>query len=151
MGSGYFVEPTVFVDVTNEMTIAKEEIFGPVLSVMRFKTTEEAIRIANESQYGLAGAVWSKDAEKAMHVASKLRTGTVWINEYHLINEKAPFGGYKQSGIGRELGEEALDEYTEIKHIHVDEIGDRAKKFWYDAVVAPSASPETVGQAAGKS
>jgi aldehyde dehydrogenase (NAD+) len=138
---GYFVEPTIFVDVDNAMAIAQEEIFGPVVAVLRFKTEADAIRLANTSKYGLAGAVWSQDNEKALRVAKRLRTGTVWINEYHLISEKAPFGGYKQSGIGRELGEEALDEYTEIKHIHIDEIGDRSKKFWYDAVVAPSPQP----------
>lgn len=139
--AGYFVEPTIFVDVENGMAIAQEEIFGPVVSVLRFKTEEEAIQLANQSKYGLAGAVWSQDAEKAMRVARKLRTGTVWINEYHLISEKAPFGGYKQSGLGRELGEDALEEYTEIKHIHIDEIGDRSKKFWYDSVVSPTPQP----------
>lgn len=139
--AGYFVEPTIFVDVDNQMRIAQEEIFGPVLTVLKFTDEAEAIQIANDSQYGLAGAVWSKDEEKALRVARKLRTGTVWINEYHLISEKAPFGGYKQSGLGRELGEHSLDEYTEIKHIHVDEVGERSKKFWYDSVVSPSAQP----------
>lgn len=139
--AGYFVEPTIFVDVDNRMTIAQEEIFGPVLTVLKFSTEEEAVKLANDTRYGLAGAVWSKDEEKALRVARKLRTGTVWINEYHLISEKAPFGGYKQSGLGRELGEHSLDEYTEVKHIHVDEVGERSKKFWYDAVVSPSAQP----------
>jgi aldehyde dehydrogenase (NAD+) len=138
---GYFVEPTVFVDVNNQMTIAREEIFGPVLTVLRFKTEDEAVRLANDTRYGLAGAVWSREEDKALRIARQLRAGTIWVNEYHLINEKAPFGGFKQSGLGRELGEDALEEYTEVKHIHVDEIRDRSKKFWYDAVVAPAAQP----------
>lgn len=133
--SGNFVLPTVFTHVNNKMAIAQEEIFGPVISVIPFETPEEAVQIANDSPYGLAGAVWSRDADKALAVARKLRAGTVWVNEYHLISEKAPFGGYKQSGIGRELGEAGLLEYTETKHIHVDELHDRDKKFWYDAVV----------------
>lgn len=135
--SGFFVQPTVFVDVDNHMTIAQEEIFGPVVSVLKFKRVDEAVAMANDSIYGLAGAVWSRNETLAMDVARRLRAGTVWVNEYHLISEKAPFGGYKQSGLGRELGLEGLKEYTEIKHIHVDELGDRAKKFWYDSVLAP--------------
>lgn len=135
--AGFFVQPTVFVDVDNHMTIAQEEIFGPVVSVLKFKSVAEAVAMANDSIYGLAGAVWSKNEPLAMDVARRLRAGTVWVNEYHLISEKAPFGGYKQSGLGRELGLEGLKEYTEIKHIHVDELGDRAKKFWYDSVLAP--------------
>ncbi len=133
--NGYYIEPTIFDHVDNTSTIAQEEIFGPVLSVIRYKTIEDAVRLANESSYGLAGGVWSKDAEKAMSVARKLRAGTVWINEWHLLNERAPFGGYKQSGIGREFGLDGLKEYTESKHVHIDEIGSREKKAWYDTVV----------------
>lgn len=133
--NGFFVEPTIFVDVDNKSRLAQEEIFGPVLTVMSYNSVEEAIEMANDSIYGLGGAVWSKDKDKAMAVAKKLRTGTVWINEYHLINDRAPFGGYKQSGIGREFGLDGLKEYTEIKHIHVDELETREKKFWYDVVV----------------
>jgi aldehyde dehydrogenase (NAD+) len=132
---GYFVEPTLFDNVTNDMRIAREEIFGPVLTVIRAKDEKEAVEIANNSNYGLAGGVWSQDNEKALNIANKLRAGTVWINEWHLLNDKAPFGGYKQSGIGRELGLEGLKEYTELKHIHIDEIKDRKKKFWYDVTV----------------
>ncbi len=132
---GFFVEPTVFDRVDNRSVIAQEEIFGPVLSVIRYKDVAEAIRMANDSIYGLAGGVWSSDPEKAMAVASSLKVGTVWINEWHLLNERAPFGGYKQSGIGREFGMEGLLEYTETKHIHIDEAGVREKKTWYDTVV----------------
>lgn len=138
---GYFVEPTIFVDVENSMTIAREEIFGPVVCVLPFKSEAEVIRLANDTIYGLAGGVWSRDGEKAYRVASALRAGTVWINDYHLVSEQAPFGGYKQSGLGRELGEDALDEYTEIKHIHVDELGERSKKVWYDILLPPVPQP----------
>lgn len=132
---GYYIEPTVFVNVKNNMRIAQEEIFGPVLCVINFQGDDEAIKIANDSVFGLAGAVWSKNDERAINIANKLRTGTVWINEYHLLSDRAPFGGYKQSGIGREFGLDGIKEYTEAKHIHIDEIKDRAKKFWYDTVV----------------
>ncbi|MBI5473193.1 MAG: aldehyde dehydrogenase family protein [Ignavibacteriae bacterium] len=132
---GFFVEPTLFDHVDNASTIAQEEIFGPVLSIIRYTADEDAVRAANNSIYGLAGGVWSKDPERAMRVAKRLRAGTVWINEWHLLNERAPFGGYKQSGIGREFGIDGLKEYTEAKHIHIDEVGIRAKKTWYDTVV----------------
>jgi len=132
---GFFVEPTVFDRVDNHSSIGREEIFGPVLSVMRYGTVEEAVRVANDSPYGLAGGVWSKDPEKAMAVARQLRAGTVWINEWHLLHERAPFGGYRQSGIGREFGVEGLKEYTEAKHVHIDEVGVLAKKPWYGTVV----------------
>jgi aldehyde dehydrogenase (NAD+) len=132
---GFFVEPTIFTDVDNRMTIAQEEIFGPVLSVIQYDSEDEAVAIANDSMYGLGGGVWSKDESRAMNVAKRLRAGTVWINEWHLISEKAPFGGYKQSGVGREFGVEGLKEYTETKHLHIDELGSREKKPWYDTVV----------------
>ncbi len=132
---GFFVEPTIFTGVDNRGAIAQEEIFGPVLSVLKYKSTEGAIRIANDSAYGLAAGVWSSDKEKALRVARDLRAGTVWINEWHLLSEKAPFGGYKQSGIGREFGMEGLKEYMEAKHIHIDEVASREKKVWYDTVV----------------
>jgi len=132
---GFFVEPTIFDHVHNRSTIAQEEIFGPVLSIIRYNTIDEAVALANDSIYGLAGGVWSKDVEKAMSVARRLRAGTVWINEWHLLNERAPFGGYKQSGIGREFGIEGLKEYMETKHVYIDELGQRAKKTWYDVVV----------------
>ena len=131
---GFYVEPTIFVDVNNKMKIAQEEIFGPVLSVIRFKTAEEAVRIANDSMYGLAGGVWSTDIPRAIEIAKSIRTGTVWINDYHLISAIGPFGGYKQSGIGRELGTYGFDEYTQIKHIHVA-VAPRKAKFWYDLLL----------------
>jgi len=135
---GFFVQPTIFTSVKNSMKIAQEEIFGPVLSVIAYSTDDEAVAMANDSVYGLGGGVWSRDEGRAMSVAQRLRTGTVWINEWHLISEKAPFGGYKQSGIGREFGLEGLHEYMEIKHLHIDEVGSRAKKTWYDTVVPKS-------------
>lgn len=135
LAAGFFIEPTIFSDVKNTMTIAQEEIFGPVLSVIRYDSEDQAVAMANDSIYGLAGGVWSRDKERAMPIARRLRTGTVWINEWHLISERAPFGGYKQSGIGREFGIDGLKEYTEAKHLHIDELGTREKKFWYDVVV----------------
>jgi aldehyde dehydrogenase (NAD+) len=129
---GYYVEPTIFEDVTNDMTIAREEIFGPVLSVIRYDSVDDAIRMANDSIYGLGGAIFTKDIPYAIALAKRLRTGTVWINDYHLLNALAPFGGYKQSGVGRELGLQGLLEFTHTKHIHVDLGLDRSKKFWFD-------------------
>jgi aldehyde dehydrogenase (NAD+) len=131
---GYFVEPTIFDNVSNNMRIAQEEIFGPVLAVIRYDDVDEAVRMANDSIYGLGGAVFSRDIPKAIEIAKRIRTGTVWINDYHLINALAPFGGYKQSGVGRELGPHGLLEYTQVKHIHVDLVMDRSKKFWYDYI-----------------
>ncbi len=116
---GFFVEPTIFDDVAPEMRIAQEEIFGPVLSVLTYGDEGEAIEIANGTRYGLAGAVWSKDITHAKQVASRIAAGTVWINTYHGAPKHAPFGGYKESGIGRELGMHGLREYLEVKHIMV--------------------------------
>ncbi len=113
---GYYVEPTVFADVASGMTIAQEEIFGPVLSILPYDTEEEAIGIANDTIYGLAGGVWSGDADRALRVARKMRTGQVDVNGGR-YNPLAPFGGYKQSGIGRELGAFGLEEYFQIKSI----------------------------------
>jgi acyl-CoA reductase-like NAD-dependent aldehyde dehydrogenase len=117
---GYWIAPTIFTDVTNEMRIAREEIFGPVLCVIRYSDVEDAIRMANDTIYGLSAAVWSSDYERALEVADGIQAGTVWINDHHMVNVGLPFGGYKQSGLGRELGPDALDEYTEAKHIHID-------------------------------
>ena len=119
-GRGYFVRPTIFDDVRNDMTIAREEIFGPVLSVLRFREVEEVVRLANETPYGLAAAVWTKDIKKAHRAARLLKAGTVWINTYGLYDSAMPFGGYKMSGFGRELGHHGLLEYTQSKSVWVD-------------------------------
>ncbi|MFT4430262.1 betaine-aldehyde dehydrogenase [Bacillus sp. A1] len=116
--NGFFYEPTIFSNCKSDMRIVQEEIFGPVLTVESFSSEEEVIRLANDTIYGLAGAVWSKDIEKCERVADKLRMGTVWINDFHPYFAQAPWGGYKQSGFGRELGKIGLEEYTEIKHIY---------------------------------
>jgi acyl-CoA reductase-like NAD-dependent aldehyde dehydrogenase len=130
---GYYISPTLF-EVSSDNTIFNEEIFGPVLAMTPFKTEEEVVRLANKSIYGLAGAVWSKDQEHAKRIARQLETGMVWINEYHLLNPGMPFGGYKQSGIGREMGEEGLKSYLEVKHLWVSECDERSKKPWFDAI-----------------
>ena len=117
---GYFVKPTVFDDVTSDMTIAREEIFGPVLATLTFDGVEEAIELANDSMYGLAAAVWTSDVKKAHYVASRLKAGTVWINTYNLYDPASPFGGYKESGYGRDLGRHALEGYTQVKSVWVN-------------------------------
>ena len=119
-GKGYFLQPTVFDGVTPEMTIAREEIFGPVLAAIEFGDVDEAIARANDSNYGLAAAVWTKDIKKAHYVARKLQAGTVWINTYNVYDTAAPFGGYKQSGFGREMSMHALEHYTQVKSVWVD-------------------------------
>ena len=119
-GKGYFVQPTVFTDVKPEMTIAREEIFGPVLAAIEFADIDEAIGRANATQYGLAAGIWTRDIKKAHYIARKLQAGTVWINTYNIYDTAAPFGGYKQSGFGREMSAHALEHYTQIKSVWVD-------------------------------
>jgi len=131
LAAGHFHSPTVFADVTNDMTIAQEEIFGPVLCVIPYGNDAEAIAIANDSAYGLSGSVWSSDIPRAISVAHRLRAGTVWINDVHLLNGYAPFGGFKQSGVGRELGPQGPDGYLQTKHVHVDQSPTLAQKYWY--------------------
>ena len=116
-GNGFFVEPTCFFDVTNDMKIAQEEIFGPVLVVIPFEDEDDAVRIANDSEYGLSGGVFSGDFDRAMRVASRIRTGSVMVNGGLCIVGDLPFGGYKASGIGREWGREGIEEFLESKVI----------------------------------
>ena len=115
--TGFFVEPTVFANVTDDMSIARDEIFGPVLSILPFKTTEEIIERANSTYYGLAAAVWTRDVVKAHQFAARVRAGTIWVNCYDVFDAAAPFGGFKMSGMGRELGAAALANYTESKTV----------------------------------
>jgi aldehyde dehydrogenase (NAD+) len=125
--AGYYHLPTIFADVNNSMQIAREEIFGPVLCVIPFKDEGEAIRIANDSTYGLAGGIWSRDTARAQKIAEQIRTGTMWINDYGVLGDFAPFGGYKQSGLGREFGYEGLAEYTETKRVYVSAEANRER------------------------
>ncbi|OTB01029.1 hypothetical protein M426DRAFT_323811 [Hypoxylon sp. CI-4A] len=116
---GYFIKPTIFTNVTNDMKIMQEEIFGPVVAVAKFKTEEEVIQLGNDSAYGLAAAVHTKNITTAIRVSNELRAGTVWVNSYNLLSHALPFGGFGESGIGRELGEEALFNYTETKSVSI--------------------------------
>jgi len=116
---GYFIEPTIFTEVQDNMKIAQEEIFGPVMAILKFKSLDEVVDRANKNMYGLAAAVWTKDITKAHAIADGVRAGTVWVNCYDVFDAGAPFGGFKQSGIGRELGEYGLSNYTEVKTVTI--------------------------------
>lgn len=119
-GKGWFVQPTIFTDVRNDMRIAQEEVFGPVLSIIRFKDEEDALRIANDVRFGLAAAVWTRDIGRAIRMSEKLQAGTVWVNTYRAISFMAPFGGYKDSGLGRENGMDAIREYLQTKSVWIN-------------------------------
>ncbi len=114
---GFFIEPTVFAGVTDDMAIATDEIFGPVMNILSFKDLDEVVERANNTCFGLAAAVWTRDVAKAHRIADSVRAGTVWVNCYDVFDAAAPFGGFKMSGIGRELGEAALANYTELKTV----------------------------------
>jgi len=116
---GYFIQPTIFSDVTPNMKIMQEEIFGPVCSIAKFHTEEEIIKTGNDTTYGLAAAVHTSNLNTAIRVSNELKAGTVWVNAYNLLHHQIPFGGYKESGIGRELGEAALANYTQTKSVQI--------------------------------
>uniref|UniRef100_UPI0036DB64AF aldehyde dehydrogenase family protein n=1 Tax=Photorhabdus sp. RM322S TaxID=3342825 RepID=UPI0036DB64AF len=116
---GFFIQPTIIINATNEMQVAREEIFGPVLTVIPFSTEEDVIRMANDSDYGLGGAVWTQDINRALRVSKAVKTGRMWVNTYHELPAHAPFGGYKKSGLGRETHKMMLDSYTQVKNIYI--------------------------------
>jgi acyl-CoA reductase-like NAD-dependent aldehyde dehydrogenase len=137
-GKGFWVEPTVLTHVTNDMRVAQEEIFGPVLCVIKYDTVDEAIAIANDSDFGLAAGVWSSSVDTALDVARQIEAGSVWINDFHMANENYAFGGFKQSGVGRELGANALDAYTEAKSVQISMEPDIAKRAYGLALPTPA-------------
>nr|WP_206072320.1 aldehyde dehydrogenase family protein [Antrihabitans stalactiti] len=138
---GHWVAPTILTDVRNDMAIARDEIFGPVLSVLRYSSEDEAVAIANDTDYGLSAGVWSRNDARALRIANRLEAGTVWINDWHMIDARYPFGGYKQSGTGRELGPHCLDAYTEEKFIHLNNTTRVRKAYGLLLSSAPVAAP----------
>jgi len=128
-GSEYFIEPTIFGGVTNQMRIAQEEVFGPVLSIIRFKDEDEAIEIANDIAFGLAAGVWTQSVNRAIKVSNAIRAGTIWVNTYRAVSFTSPFGGYKQSGLGRENGMEAIKEYLQTKSVWISTASDVPNPF----------------------
>ena len=135
LAHGHFITPTIFTDVRNDDAhrAGRNLRAGAVRHQVRQRRRSD--QQANDTIYGLAAGVWSSDVERAVKVANRIRAGTIWINDYHLISAEAPFGGYKQSGIGRELGTWGLEEYTEVKHIHVNLSPDRKARFWFDILL----------------
>jgi acyl-CoA reductase-like NAD-dependent aldehyde dehydrogenase len=130
MGGGkYFVQPTIFTGVNNKMRLAQEEVFGPVLAVIKFKDEAEAIEIANDVMYGLAAGVWTQSVKRATVMARKIRAGTVWVNTYRAVSMTMPFGGYKASGVGRENGLEAINEYLQTKSVWISTASNSGNPF----------------------
>ncbi len=120
LSQGWFFQPTIFDQVRNDMYLAQEEVFGPVLGILKFREEEKLIALANDTQYGLAAGIWTNDIKRAHRVARELKAGTVWINTYRAISYASPFGGFKQSGYGREMGLDAVKEFTQVKSVWVD-------------------------------
>jgi (Z)-2-((N-methylformamido)methylene)-5-hydroxybutyrolactone dehydrogenase len=128
-GQGWFVEPTIFTEVRPAMRIAQEEVFGPVLAVIPFDDDDDAVRIANDTIYGLAAGVWTTSIRRALLMSQRLQAGTVWVNTYRAVSYMSPFGGYKRSGVGRENGIEAIREYLQTKSIWIDIGGNTPNPF----------------------
>jgi aldehyde dehydrogenase (NAD+) len=120
LSQGWFFQPTIFDQVRNDMYLAQEEVFGPVLGILKFREEEELIALANDTRYGLAAGIWTNDIKRAHRVARELKAGTVWINTYRAISYASSFGGFKQSGYGREMGLDAVREFTQVKSVWVD-------------------------------
>lgn len=120
LNNGFFIEPTIFTNVDNKMTLAQEEVFGPVLSIIPFDTEEDAIRIGNDTKYGLASGVWTTNLSRALRVSREIHAGTVWVNTYRAASVMAPFGGFKDSGFGRERGIVAMEEFLQTKNVMID-------------------------------
>ena len=129
LSAGWFVEPTIFTGVSNQMRIAREEVFGPVLSIIPFDDEDHALAMANDTPYGLAAGVWTQDIGRALRMSERLEAGTVWVNTYRAVSFMAPFGGYKRSGVGRESGQAAIDEYLHTKTVWIDSVGQVANPF----------------------
>jgi len=128
-GSGWFVEPTIFVGVNNQMRIAREEVFGPVLSIIPFEDEEDAVAIANDSPYGLAAGVWTSSIKRAIRTSERLEAGSVWVNTYRAVSYMSPFGGYKRSGLGRENGQDAVWSYLQTKSVWISTADSVANPF----------------------
>ncbi|MEW6440794.1 MAG: aldehyde dehydrogenase family protein [bacterium] len=132
---GFWVEPTLFGDASQDMVISREEIFGPVLCLIPYEEEEEAVNMANDTRYGLTAGIWSADLDRANRIARRLRAGTVFVNDWHTLSPNFPFGGYKQSGIGRESGLEGLYEFTELKTVHINIKTKREESFWFQLLL----------------